>query len=194
MKKFLKILLFIILLQMVACKSTSHIGTSVNKSVTVKDSLSEKEYVTKIDTFYQQLPDSAKSIIYINCDSLNNPQIFKAYTTQGEKLKMHFRFGDSSLTTTEKNRRISIPLYVDCKIDSNKVAFSYFNTHKEKFISKSIDSSETRIITVPVEKKLKKKEVFFMQLGKYTFWFFIIIICILTGIGIAKLIKYLKWL
>jgi len=182
------------LMQMVACKSTQQIGTSVNRSVSVEDSTSEKEYITKIDTFYQQLPDSAKSIIYINCDSLNNPQIYKAYTTQGEKLKMDFRFGDSGLTTSEKNRGLLVPLYVDCKIDSNKVTFSYFNTHKEKFISKLTNSNETRIITVPVEKKLTKKETFFMQLGKYTFWFFIVIICILTGIGIAKLIKYLKWL
>jgi len=192
MKIFLQTLLFIILFQIIACKSVQQIGTSVNKSVSVKDSIAEKEYVTKIDTFYQQLSDSAKSIIYINCDSLNNPNISKAYTTQGEKLKMNFKFGDSGLTTKEKNQ--NIPLYIDCKIDSNKVAFSYFNTHKEKFISKLVDTSETKIISISVEKKLKKKEVFFMQLGRYTFWFFIIIICVLSGIGIAKLLKYLKWL
>lgn len=174
-----------------ACKPTALI-TSSDTTIKVKDSITEKEWVVRIDTFFQQVSDSAKTIIYIDCDSLNNPNINSFNTTQGDKLKIDFKFGDSGLTTKEKNRLT--PLYVNCKIDSNKVAFSYFNTHKEKFNLKSTDTSQKIIIKVPVEKNLTKKQVFLMQLGKYTLWFFIIIIALLVGFGFAKLIKYMKWL
>lgn len=191
MKKFFKIFSFILLLQIMACKPTALI-TSSDTTIKVKDSITEKEWVVRIDTFFQQVSDSAKTIIYIDCDSLNNPNINSFNTTQGDKLKIDFKFGDSGLTTKEKNRLT--PLYVNCKIDSNKVAFSYFNTHKEKFNLKSTDTSQKIIIKVPVEKNLTKKQVFLMQLGKYTLWFFIIIIALLVGFGFAKLIKYMKWL
>ena len=188
--KLIKILLFTILLT-ISCKSTSKIASNTNKIITTKDSTYQKEFLIKIDTFFTQLADSAKSIIYINCDSLNNPQVNKSYITQGNNLKINYKFEDK-IDNKQKNK--NIPLYIDCKIDSNRIAFSYFNNHKEKFIFKSSDTSKTTIIQVPINKKLTKKEAFLMQLGKYTLWFFIIIITLLVGFGLAKLIKYMKWL
>ncbi len=186
MKKTIKILVFISILFMIACKPTSHISKT-ETTVKTKDTISVKEFLTKIDTFYSIPADSAKTIIYINCDSLNNPVINGSFTNQGKNIKIDYQFKNDNVSKTNQK----IPLYVNCKIDSSMVAFSYYNTHKETFKSHVQDSTNVITIIQEVEKKLTKGQKFFLTIGKYTFWFLLIILLLLIGYGVFKIIKYI---
>lgn len=189
MKKIIKILAFISVLFVIACKPTSHIGKT-ETLVNTKDTVSIKEYVTKVDTFYSVPADSAKSIIYINCDSLNNPVISEGFTDQGKGIKMNYHFKDDiDISKTKKNQKI--PLYVNCKIDSSMVAFSYFNTHQEIFRSHLQDSTNTITVIQYIEKKLSKWNSFLLIIGKYTFWF---LIFLLVGLIVYITLKILKYI
>jgi len=70
----------------------------------------------KVDTFLTIQSDTSKVLIYIDCDSLNQPQIKEIQNTPGKKIQSQIKY---------------IPHYIEITstIDSFNVYLSYYNTH-----------------------------------------------------------------
>jgi len=70
----------------------------------------------KVDTFITVQSDTSKVLIYIDCDSLNQPQIKEISNTPGKKVHTKIKY---------------IPHYIEVtsSIDSFNVYLSYYNTH-----------------------------------------------------------------
>jgi len=70
----------------------------------------------KVDTFITVQSDTSRVLIYIDCDSLNNPQIKEIQTTPGKKINTQVKY---------------IPHYIEITstIDSFNVYLTYYNTH-----------------------------------------------------------------
>jgi len=70
----------------------------------------------KVDTFIMVQSDTSKVLIYIDCDSLNQPQIKEIQNISGKKIQSQVKY---------------IPHYIEIisTIDSFSVYLSYYNTH-----------------------------------------------------------------
>jgi len=84
----------------------------------------------KVDTFLTIQTDTSRVLIYIDCDSLNQPQIKEIHNTPGNKIHTKVKY---------------VPHYIEVTstIDSFSVYFSYYNTHYRSTKSTTIQPQQT---------------------------------------------------
>lgn len=187
-KKVFKVLGFIFiflftLFSIVDCRPKQ--STEIHKSK-VTDTFIDKQYVERVDTFIKIQGDTVTTTFTIDCDSITNkPRVDGVITSNGLRIRQGYKLNQLQ----PKGKSQPINLEVTCKIDSNLVAFTYYNTH-HVIINKHSDSDSTKEVIKILPTKM---QVIYMQLGKYTFWFSILILLVLFGYGFLKLAKYMKW-
>jgi len=85
----------------------------------------------KIDTFITVQSDTSKVLIYIDCDSLNQPLIREIQNTSGKKIQSQVKY---------------IPHYIEIisTIDSFNVYLSYYNTHYRSIKTTTLYPQQTK--------------------------------------------------
>jgi len=150
------ILIIILSILFISCSSPKRLEKACSKCPS-KDStfISNVEYIEKIDTFYITNKDSSNVKLTIDCDSLFRPRIITTDIKSGVQIKTVVTQKDTLL-----NEKYYKDIFINSKIDSQKIAYSYYNNHKKEI------KNTTKTIQVFVEKKLTKLQKLFLTLGK----------------------------
>lgn len=174
MKKI--ILLFILFF--ISCSSTKRLERHCEKcGKETKTEIVEETTYEKIDTLIPIPSDFSKTQFTIKCDEFNRPIIINKENNKGKYIDTEIIEKDG----VSNNLPIKY-ITIDCKIDSQSIAFTYFNKNKLS-TSKTVEK-----IPVIIKTELTKLQKFLIKMGIL----FLLLIIFVAGWKLIKLLIKLK--